>query len=201
MAKPLNSAFFSQSTFKVAKSILGNFLCRKIGKKTVKLRIMEVEAYDGFSDKASHASNGVTKRNKLMFGPAGVCYIYLVYGMHHMLNIVTREEGYPAAVLIRTAGEYDGPGKLSNALGITRRLNGRKATVENKLWIEPCRKKQHERIVAISRIGVEYAGHVWSKKKYRFFIDKGNPKSLSLPDKKERKKRPHKLKIAKKPRL
>lgn len=167
----LDEKFFCRDTRIVAQALLGKFLVRKIGKKETAFMITETEAYDGPHDKASHAHRGKTARNAVMFGKAGYWYVYLVYGMHHMLNMVTRKSGYPAAVLIRGAGEYDGPGKLTKALRIDRRSNGKKARHSSGLWIEdrgaiiPKR-----RIQKTPRIGVAYAGE-WTKKPYRFVLE------------------------------
>src|SRR3989344_3208046 len=96
----LRKNFFERSTPKVARELLGKFLYFKLSGRTAKFVITEVEAYDGPYDKASHAHRGKTKRNAPMFGEAGVWYVYLVYGMYNMLNIVTGPKDYPAAVLI-----------------------------------------------------------------------------------------------------
>src|SRR5438477_265913 len=101
MKKILPADFFNRDTDQVAQELLGKFLVRKIQGKETSAIITEVEAYDGQSDLASHASKGKTKRTEVMFGKPGIFYVYLCYGIHHMLNIVTREHGYPAAVLIR----------------------------------------------------------------------------------------------------
>ena len=103
----LNKKFFERDTITVAKELLGKCLVRRIGKKKLRVIITEVEVYDGFRDKASHASRGKTKRNELMFGDAGHWYVYFTYGMHWMLNIVTRKKDYPAAVLIRGIQSYE----------------------------------------------------------------------------------------------
>lgn len=97
----LNRKFFNRDTVDVAKELLGRYLVRRIGGKIVKAKIIETEAYCGIEDKACHASKGLTPRTKVMFGPAGFTYVYLIYGMYHCLNIVTEKKGYPAAVLIR----------------------------------------------------------------------------------------------------
>lgn len=103
MRKILNQEFFeSKNTIKIAKSLLGKFLVRRNRGKTTAYFITEVEAYDGFKDKASHAYRGKTERNKIMFGKAGHWYIYFTYGIHWLLNIVTGPKDYPAAVLIRS---------------------------------------------------------------------------------------------------
>jgi DNA-3-methyladenine glycosylase len=167
----LNTSFFRRPTLKVAENLLGKYLVRRISKKTIALPITEVEAYDGPNDKACHASKGRTTRTEPMFASGGIFYVYLCYGMHWMLNIVTGPEDYPAAILVRAAGPYNGPAKLTKFLKIDKSLNGREATPENGLWIEdrgfhPSRKK----IKRSPRIGVDYAGPVWSKKKYRFTL-------------------------------
>ena len=106
-----------------------------------------------------------------MFGPAGYWYVYLCYGIHWMLNVVTDEEELPAAVLIRGVGDWDGPGKLTKALAIDKRLNGKAASEKSGLWIEnrgvSVRRKDVERT---PRIGVDYAKH-WTAKPYRFVIE------------------------------
>lgn len=130
--------------------------------------ITDVEAYDGFKDKASHASIGQTERNKVMFGQAGHWYVYFTYGMHWMLNAVTGPVGYPAAVLIRgTEGIY-GPARITKFLKVDKKLNGFLAGKKSSLWIEDRGTK-----VAVSsvekcrRVGVDYAGQ-WANKPYRF---------------------------------
>src|SRR3989344_5879771 len=107
--KRLDRKFFKRPTVKVAQELLGKFLVRKIPStrsgqvtKIIKARIIETEAYCGTRDLACHASNGLTERTKVMFGPAGFSYVYMIYGMYHCLNIVTEREGNPAAVLIRS---------------------------------------------------------------------------------------------------
>lgn len=107
--KRLNRKFFDRPTVKVAQELLGKFLIRKIGRKTFKTRIIETEAYCGIRDLACHASKGLTERTKVMFGPPGFSYVYMIYGMYHCLNIVTEREGYPSAVLIRGVELYRGP--------------------------------------------------------------------------------------------
>lgn len=183
MRKILNKSFFRRPTLKVAEDLLGKFLIRKSGKKEISAMITEVEAYDGFDDKASHAHYGKTKRNEVMFGVAGYWYVYFVYGMHNMLNIVTGKKNYPAAVLIRgittierqglSIGEmFDGPGKLTNKLKIDRNFNKKKAEKKTGLWIEDRGIKiEKKEIKKTPRIGVDYAG-TCAKKLYRFVLKK-----------------------------
>lgn len=171
MRKILGKNFFEKDTLKVAENLLGKYLVRKIGDKEIVLRINEVEAYDGFEDKASHAHKGKTERNKVMFGEAGNWYVYLVYGIHNMLNIVTGKADYPAAILIRGAGDISGPGKLTKFLKIDRKLNDEIASVGSGLWFEDRGESvDKKKIKRTSRVGVDYAGPIWAKKDYRFIL-------------------------------
>ena len=113
MHKALHEDFFCRDTLIVAEELLGKFLVRKTPDGILAGMITEVEAYDGPLDKACHAHRGKTPRNAPMFGPGGFFYVYFVYGMHWMLNVVTGEAGDPAAVLIRGIQGWDGPGKLT----------------------------------------------------------------------------------------
>ena len=135
-------------------------------------KIVEVEAYVGSQDRACHASKGRTQRTEVMFGPAGVAYVYLIYGMYHCLNVVTEREEFPSAVLIRAIelnGELiDGPGRLCRALQIDRRLNRADLTVGESLWFEDRGGVVGRGTVgAYPRIGVDYAG-TWAEKLWRF---------------------------------
>lgn len=171
MRKVLSEKFFARDTLAVARELLGKFLVRKCGKREEAHMITEVEAYDGHLDRASHASRGKTERNEPMWGPPGRFYVYLVYGMHEMFNIVTGRRGYPAAVLIRGVEGYAGPGKLTKHLKIDRKMNGKKASRTTGLWVEDRGVKIPSRdIKKTPRVGVHYAGPVWSKKPYRFFL-------------------------------
>lgn len=174
----LKRDFFNQATEDVAKQLLGKFLVRRFNGKEITAMITETEAYDGFHDMASHAFKGRTARTETMFGPPGAFYVYLCYGMHHMLNIVTREKGCPAAVLIRGAvlGRrsdplLDGPGKITRFLHIDKALNGKYTEKSAGLWIESRNTTMPvKKIKATPRVGVAYAGIVWSAKKLRFVI-------------------------------
>ncbi len=157
----------------VAEKLLGSMLCRRVGKKILKLVINEVEVYDGFEDKASHAARGKTPRNEIMFGPAGHWYVYLVYGMHYMLNLVTREKDYPAAILIRGGVDEEGrhvngPGRVTKYLHIDKSLNTKKVGKSNGLCIEWRKKTLESKIKKSARIGVNYAGSIWSKKEWNY---------------------------------
>jgi DNA-3-methyladenine glycosylase len=135
-------------------------------------RITETEAYDGPEDRASHASKGRTARTAVMFGDAGRWYVYLVYGMHEMLNVVTGPADYPAAILIRGVEGFSGPGRLTRALGIDRaRFNTRLANPDTGLWLEDdgCHVPD-ARVLATPRIGIDYAGPAWTAKPWRFVL-------------------------------
>lgn len=167
----LGKKFFERSAVTVAEDLIGKYLVvssKHQGKKTIqKYLITETEAYEGIEDRASHASRGKTERNEVMFGEAGIFYVYFVYGMHYMLNIVTGKKEHPSAVLIRAAGEFNGPGKLTKNLKIDKKFNSEKAVRESGLWFEYC-PKQKFAIKKLPRVGVNYAGPVWSKKLWRF---------------------------------
>src|SRR6185503_10587503 len=110
----LPRAYFNRPTITVARSLVGKYLIRCIDGREIAGKIIEVEAYVGSQDKACHASKGRTQRTEVMYGPGGVAYVYLIYGMYHCLNVVTEREEFPSAVLIRAVeidGELiDGPG-------------------------------------------------------------------------------------------
>jgi len=160
MKKILNFNFFCRDSKKIAQELLGKYLVRKIGRKTISDMIVEVEIYDGFNDKASHAfkKKGITKRNQVMFEKGGRWYVYLTYGMHWMLNIVTQKKGYPAAILIRSTLQFKGPGRVTKAFHINGTFNNKPANYQTHLWIEDRGVKiLKNQIGKRPRIGVDYA--------------------------------------------
>jgi DNA-3-methyladenine glycosylase len=172
MSKVLSRQYFSRPTVQVARSLIGKYLVRSLAGREVAGRIVEVEAYVGPGDKACHASKGKTRRTEVMFGPSGMAYVYLIYGMYHCLNVVTEREEFPAAVLIRAIEVdgmlIDGPGRLCRALQIDRSLNRVDLTTQESLWFEDRGGRILRRqVAALPRIGVDYAG-VWAKKPWRF---------------------------------
>lgn len=182
-------SFYEQPTVQVARQLLGKHLVRKHPDGTTIGRIVETEAYVGPEDKACHAWRGRTARTEVMFGAAGHAYVYFIYGFHHMLNIVTETVDFPAAVLIRAVEPIDGirlmaerrhtreprnlasgPGKLCEAFGIDRSLNG-SDLCGDVLFIRDEGEAPPE-IIATPRIGVDYAGK-WKNKPWRFVV-RGN---------------------------
>ena len=187
----LNQKFYQQNSLDVAKNLLGKIVVREIGNHRLTAKVVETEAYAGFDDKASHAHKGKTPRCSIMFGPAGFAYVYLTYGMHHLLNIVTEDVNYPAAVLIRAVEPISGleiiqenrknrsyheltsgPAKFTKAFAIDKNFNGLNITQGRTLWIEDGENIKNQYIVATSRIGVNYAEECvdWPR---RFYV-KGN---------------------------
>lgn len=163
----MRNDFLNRSSVTVAKDLLGCFLCRKIRNKVYRLKIIETEAYEGTKDLASHAARGQTARNAPMFAEAGTIYVYFTYGMHWMLNIVTGKKDHPSAVLIRGVEGITGPGRVTRALGIEKRLNGKKLGKSTGLWLEQVQSGKLK-VNRTPRIGVNYAGPIWSSKLYRF---------------------------------
>ena len=171
-SKILERVYFNRSTVIVARSLLGKYLVRKNGSGLMAGQIVEVEAYVGPHDLACHASKGRTLRTDVLFGPPGISYVYLIYGMYHCLNVVTEKADYPAAVLIRAVEVegtlIDGPGRLCRAFSIDRSLNRIDMTARRHLWFEDRGTKiSRAKIVTLPRIGVAYAG-AWADKRYRF---------------------------------
>ena len=156
MTDRLDRAALARSTIAVARRLLGCTVCHRVGGEVRRGRIVEVEAYT--DDPASHAANGKrTRRNEVMFGPAGVAYIYFSYGMHHCFNVVTETEGKPGAVLIRGLDDIPhaaGPGLVCRALQLTLRDNGRDLVTDADFWIEPGRRRRGERAVRTTRVGI-----------------------------------------------
>ena len=171
----LSDSFFARDTETVARELLGKKLVRLCddGSKQT-LIINETEAYVGPHDLACHAAKGRTKRTAVMYGPPGSIYMYLIYGMYWMLNIVTEEENYPAAVLIRGIHNQDkvldGPGKLTRELAIDKSLNGLVLGQESGLWIAEGASLNLDDIIATPRIGIDYAGPEWKNKPLRFVL-------------------------------
>jgi len=182
---PLARAFYERDTVRVARELLGTILVRTNGHTVLRGVIVEAEAYRGEGDPASHAYRGPTKRNAVMFGPAGHAYVYFTYGMHYCLNVTTEPTGNPGAVLIRAAQPTsaieqmkkrrrtdqlrdlaNGPAKLTQAFAVSRSLNGHDLTLGKKLFIVKGDGVEPLDIASTSRIGIR----VGLEKPWRFFI-------------------------------
>jgi DNA-3-methyladenine glycosylase len=181
LAKPahagsvLGQDFFARDTVTVARELLGKVLVREIGGTRLWGRLVEVEAYLGPDDLAAHSRGGRrTPRTEVMFGKPGHAYVYFTYGMHWMLNFVTREEGMPQAVLVRAlepgpgVGRCGGPGLVARSLNIDRALNGTRLQPPDLYVIDDGAPKQ--RIFVTPRIGVQGTGR-WEKRLLRFCVD------------------------------
>lgn len=161
-----------RNTLHLARSLLGKHLVRSVGGETHAQMIVEVEAYDGERDLACHACRGRTPRTEVMYRAGGVWYVYLCYGVHEMLNLVVGPEDWPAALLIRGLAGVNGPGRLTQALGINRALNGAAVAPASGLHLEDRGVKiPPSWIQRSARIGVEPSGPVWSRKPWRFYFD------------------------------
>jgi len=173
MQHHLPPSFFDRPVLTVAHELIGCTLVHHANGTPHRLIITEIEAYDGPNDLACHGRFGKTERTAAMFGPAGHWYVYLVYGMYWMLNIVTGPEGYPAAILIRGAGNFNGPGKLTKALGIIKHMNQKASDPSSGLWIEARTQIiAPSDIVRTPRIGIDYASPHWATIPYRFVLKK-----------------------------
>jgi DNA-3-methyladenine glycosylase len=179
----LDNGFFIQPANIVAPSLLGAVMVRRCGRKLRRARLVETEAYLGPRDLASHASKGRTARSEVLFGPSGRAYVYFVYGMHWMFNIVCGAPGDAQAVLVRAAEPLDGweadltgPAKLARALEITGAENGSDLTDGNIYFLsEPDYRVCIRRT---RRVGIDYAKH-WRNRRLRF-IDTANPVASRL---------------------
>ncbi len=184
----LGQDYFRQDAVCVARDLLGKPLLRRQDGQLVGGIIVETEAYVGEDDTACHASRGRTARTQIMYGAPGHYYIYLIYGMYHMLNIVTGEEGHPQAVLIRAlhpqqgieqmralrGGVADqqlcnGPGKLCQALGIDKALNGM-SVAGTALWLEDAAPVEDAAVTAGPRVGIGYASPEDQQRPWRFAL-------------------------------
>jgi DNA-3-methyladenine glycosylase len=181
--KRLPSAFYRRDTLAVARDLLGRTLCRRLPAGDVlRGRIVEVEAYDGPRDRASHAHRGRTARNAPMFEAGGIAYVYRVYGLHDCFNVVTGLAGFPAAVLVRATEppapgvSASGPGRLCRAYRIDRALDGC-SLAGRELWLEQGEPVPATRVRRTPRIGVAYAG-AWATRRYRVVIRVSGPRSV-----------------------
>ena len=186
VVKALPPSFYNRPTLTVARGLLGARLVRILnGLKLVGL-ITETEAYIGEQDLACHAKAGLTPRTVPMYGPPGHAYVYFTYGNHWMLNAITEREGFPAAVLIRAiqpvegiemmlerrnGGDMFGPGKLTQAMGITKSQNNVNLTESGSgLWIEAGQVVPDKSVTIGPRVGLNKTPEPWLSKPWRFLV-------------------------------
>lgn len=163
----LGRDFFSRDCLEVAPELVGKIIARKLSDGTViRVRITETEAYRGEEDKACHASKGRTPRTELLYGESGVIYVYLCYGMHWLMNVITGEKDIPQGVLIRAGEGYNGPAKLTKRLMINKEQNGSYIYDNDSVWIEDDGYKPV--IETAKRVGIDYAGEYWRDIEWRF---------------------------------
>lgn len=179
-SRKLPRSFYDRDTVAVAQELLGKHLVHVVAGVQRVGRIVEVEAYLGPHDLAAHSARGLTPRTRVMFGPPGHAYVYLIYGMHWCMNVVTQAEGQASAVLLRAVepvknieARTQGPALLCKAMGIDKRLNGQDLLSDELHIAAPEEEGPAIRIVKRPRIGVDYAGH-WARRLLRFYI-KGSP--------------------------
>ena len=185
---PLLYDFFARNVDSVAKELLGKKIVRKLNETTLTAMIVETEAYGGYDDSASHASKKRTPRNIVMFGPAGIAYVYLIYGMHYMFNIVSGYNGEASAVLIRAVEPLqgqahmenlrgknkhnlsNGPARLCQALAINKTFNCWNLLARDILWLEDYQSIPNTLIATGPRIGINYATLADQQALRRFWI-------------------------------
>jgi DNA-3-methyladenine glycosylase len=167
--KRLPRDFFIRDVLLVAPELVGKIIIIKsVNNSLNRYMITETEAYRGPEDKACHASKGRTTRTDVMFQQGGKIYVYFVYGMYWMLNFVAGVENNPQAALIRGIEGFNGPGKLTRAIGIDGTFYGEDLTISNRIWVEDTGFSTV--IKAGPRIGINYAGETWKNKPWRYYI-------------------------------
>ncbi len=169
MNPKLDQSFFCRDALTIAPGILGKTLVRILPDgQRLSFPVTEVEVYLGSGDLACHASKGITERNRVMFDRGGVIYMYLIYGMHWMFNIVTGNEGHPEALLIRGVGTIAGPGRVTRQLQMGRDFYGEDLVTSERIWLED--GPLIEKITTGPRVGINYAGEPWVSMPWRFMV-------------------------------
>lgn len=151
----LRNEFFKAPATELAPRLLGKVLCHRVGDEVQRVHITETECYFGEEDTACHAHRGRTPRTATLYRAGGVAYVYLCYGIHALLNVVTGEEGHPEAVLIRGVEGADGPGRATKLLGIGCALNGEELCTSDTLWLEE--DGTEYAYDELPRVGIDYA--------------------------------------------
>ena len=165
----LTRSYFLQDVLQVARSLPGKYLVMQNSDQVHRYMITDVEAYRGEEDQASHARRGMTPRTRIMYQQGGLLYIYLIYGMHWMLNVVAGPPGEPQAILIRGLRSVNGPGRLTRQLGIDNTYNEEDLIFSSRIWLEDHQVSQ-SKIITRPRVGIDYAGKEWREKPWRFIL-------------------------------
>ena len=166
--KRLFKPFFLRDVLVIAPEMIGKNMVVRLNNNTyANYQITEVEAYRGVEDKACHASKGRTARTEVMFHEGGRLYVYLIYGMYWMLNIVTGQQDDPQAILIRGVEKLDGPGKITKATGIDGSYNGEDLDLSERIWFEDSGFAPD--VGTGKRIGIEYSGTYWESRLWRYY--------------------------------
>mgnify|MGYP001140750973 FL=1 len=166
----LGKDFFNRDCLEVAPDLVGKVIVRKQENgEEIRMRITETEAYRGTEDKACHASKGRTPRTDILYRESGLIYVYLCYGIHWLMNVITGEPEQPQGVIFRAGENYCGPARLTKRLGVDKSFNGRSFTEDDEIWIEDDGKKFPIR--TDRRVGIDYAGEEWASKPWRFILD------------------------------
>ncbi len=166
----LGAEFFHRDCLEVAPDLVGKLLVHRLPDGTeLRERIAETEAYRGTEDLGCHASKGKTPRNSLLWRESGTIYVYLCYGMHLMMNVITGEKEQPQGVLLRAGEIHNGPGKLTKARRVDKACNGGSVTDGGEYWFEDdgftCTTH------TAPRVGIDYAGDYWKNMPWRWVMD------------------------------
>ncbi len=164
----LTQEVFDRNAPELAPYLLGQYLCRKTEQGILRLKITETEAYYTEADSACHAHRGRTPRTELLYHRGGISYVYLCYGIHSLFNVISGAEDSPQGVLIRGVDGFDGPGKLTKAMGIDRSLNGVDLVNGDALWLE---EGEHPAYITAPRVGIDYATEKYRNIPWRFIAD------------------------------
>lgn len=171
MNKILNKEFFHRDALEVAPDLVGKIIARRLDDGIIiRERISETEIYRGEEDKGCHASKGRTKRTELLYGESGVIYVYLCYGVHWLMNVITGEKDQPQGVLFRCGEIRSGPGKLTKYLQIDGSFNGESFCGNSRIWIED--DGFRPKLKTAPRVGIDYAGEYWKNKEWRYIAVK-----------------------------
>ena len=166
----LSRDFYIRDVLELVPDLLGKDIVLRLDDGAfIRRQITDVEAYRGQEDKACHASKGKTRRTSVMFEEGGSLYVYLIYGMYWMMNIVTGDRDNPQAALIRGVADISGPGRLTKSLFIDGSFNGEDLTTSNRIWLED--KGLKPLFKTGPRIGIDYAGDYWKSVPWRYYIE------------------------------